>query len=99
MECMLSYWNGIVIHITTMVEDWELSRLELGLQGSKEQWQGSLQVIARQMLGGNKFQEAFEAERSMKLRSIFFSGDCKEMQGDTEDEQVCSITGGKLKRR
>ncbi|KAG5388080.1 hypothetical protein IGI04_029621, partial [Brassica rapa subsp. trilocularis] len=76
----------------------QLSRLELGLQGSKEQWQGSLQVIARQMLGGNKFQEAFEAER-MKLRSIFFSGDCKEMQGDTEDEQVCSITEGKLKRR
>ena len=46
-----------------VVEDWELSRLELGLQGSKEQWKGSLQVIARQMLGGNKFQEAFEAER------------------------------------
>ena len=94
-----------------MIEDWELSRLELGL---KFPWSSGKEVFRfiKIDVGGNKFQEALklsaEAQSKMKLNGFYsekyeaeeyiFSGDCKEMQGDTEDEQVCSITGGKLKR-
>ncbi|WZZ33875.1 hypothetical protein YC2023_017276 [Brassica napus] len=97
-----------------VIEDWELSRLELGLQGSKEQRQESLQILDK-MLEGNKFQEALklsgEARSEIKLDEEYeaekvISQDiarrcrgCRKVQGVAEVEQVCLITGEKLKRR
>ncbi|KAF2564741.1 hypothetical protein F2Q70_00016300 [Brassica cretica] len=69
----------------TLIEDWELSRLELGLQGSKEQRQESLQE--------------YEAEKVISQDIARRCRGCRKVQGVAEVEQVCLITGEKLKRR
>ncbi|WZZ65951.1 hypothetical protein YC2023_077321 [Brassica napus] len=68
-----------------LIEDWELSRLELGLQGSKEQRQESLQE--------------YEAEKVISQDIARRCRGCRKVQGVAEVEQVCLITGEKLKRR
>ncbi|WZZ87704.1 hypothetical protein YC2023_116283 [Brassica napus] len=69
-------------------------------------WSGGKRNLRRRVLGVVKAVTGFtkfkgavaKMSSGYEAEEYIFSGDCKEMQ-DTEDEQVCSITGGKLKRR